>query len=162
MKNKKGFTLIELLVVVLIIGILASIALPQYQKTVEKARATEALTDLKILRAAWDRYTLIHGITPTTIEQVADLDIQVDIANKNKSYTYGLLPTGVIMAGERKSGRYRFVALMREHTSGEYKGRTPIFCDEKKSDNRGTCISLGAAPTIIGEGTGGYNRYLFD
>ena len=48
MKNK-AFTLIELLVVVLIIGILAAIALPKYEKAVEKSRAAEAVQILKYM-----------------------------------------------------------------------------------------------------------------
>lgn len=66
MKNKKctkkGFTLIELLVVVLIIGILASVALPQYQKAVEKSRSAEALTMLKNARQEYELLYL-EGIT---------------------------------------------------------------------------------------------------
>ncbi|MDD5130223.1 MAG: prepilin-type N-terminal cleavage/methylation domain-containing protein, partial [Candidatus Omnitrophica bacterium] len=39
---KKGFTLVELIIVVIIVGILASIGLTQYNKVVEKSRAAEA------------------------------------------------------------------------------------------------------------------------
>ena len=64
MKNNKGFTLIELLVVVLIIGILAAIALPQYQKAVEKARAAELVTWIGNAKKAVDIYLLEKGGFP--------------------------------------------------------------------------------------------------
>ncbi|MGN0024478.1 MAG: type IV pilin protein [Candidatus Avelusimicrobium sp.] len=54
----KGFTLIELLVVVLIIGILSSVALPQYQKAVLKSRTAEAWANLKTLNMAANAYCL--------------------------------------------------------------------------------------------------------
>ena len=62
MKNK-AFTLIELLVVVLIIGILAAIALPQYEKAVEKSRMAQALAIADALQKAINIHILTNGGT---------------------------------------------------------------------------------------------------
>ncbi len=59
--SNKGFTLLELLVVVLIIGILAGIALPQYNKAVEKSRAAEAQIILKDMFVAQQECVLRTG-----------------------------------------------------------------------------------------------------
>ena len=71
MKNKQAFTLIELLVVVLIIGILAAVAVPQYQKAVEKSKATQALTMLKTVYNAADAYYLANNTWPTSFDELA-------------------------------------------------------------------------------------------
>ena len=69
-----GFTLIELLVVVLIIGILAAVALPQYQKAVEKSKATQALTLLKSVAQAGTAHHIASGSYATKFDEL-DIDI---------------------------------------------------------------------------------------
>ena len=71
MKNQ-AFTLIELLVVVLIIGILAAIAVPQYQKAVAKAELAQLLSAVKSLKQAEKVYYLANGVYTDNIN---DLDL---------------------------------------------------------------------------------------
>ncbi|MEA3307620.1 MAG: prepilin-type N-terminal cleavage/methylation domain-containing protein [Elusimicrobiota bacterium] len=73
LRIKKGFTLIELLVVVLIIGILASIAIPQYFKVVEKSRVSEAMSTIAAIKSAQERYLARGGAYTSNFTQ---LDIQ--------------------------------------------------------------------------------------
>ena len=59
--TKHGFTLIELLVVVLVIGVLTSIALPQYRSAMDRSRAAEAKQMLPAIFSARERWMVENG-----------------------------------------------------------------------------------------------------
>lgn len=94
--NKKGFTLIEVLVVVLIIGILAGIALPQYRRSVEKAKVAEALINISAIEGAMQRYILSNGYPSARVKykDITDIDFsggeweENDFGYKTKEFDY--------------------------------------------------------------------------
>ena len=75
---KKAFTLIELLVVVLIIGILAAVALPQYRVAVLRARCVEGIVQLNAYEKAQAVYRLANG---AYADDQTNLDIEIQDIN---------------------------------------------------------------------------------
>ena len=148
--NNRAFTLIELLVVVLIIGILASVALPQYQKAVEKARATQMLTLTKSIGQALDVYYQANGKLPDSFDEL-DVELPADWTGNNKIYSTSAIDvrsnadwSAVI---EKQPGVIAGVHIGR--LTGDYKGADfsyyiystvnipvhQILCGEIKSDS---------------------------
>ena len=79
MKQNRGFTLVELMIVVAIIGILAAVAVPYYQKYIQKSRLTSLLwPGVHIIQSNVSSYYSLSGTFPTTNAEVTQLVADAD------------------------------------------------------------------------------------
>lgn len=143
---KKGFTLIELLIVVLVIGILAAIALPQYRKAVEKSKASQAFAMIRTIAAAQESYYMANGTYARTFDELSvDIPWTEDIrwlsggssraarANNDWSVQFYHEASGEAIAIGRISGLYKGAGFMYFFSNTVNMPNNTVVCRERTS-----------------------------
>jgi type IV pilus assembly protein PilA len=89
MNNKnKGFTLVEIMIVVVIIGLLASMAIPAFQKVRTNSQDKAVLNNARQLSAASDQYYLENGVTTVAISALLGPTSYIKALNTVANETY--------------------------------------------------------------------------
>ena len=128
MKKQQGFTLIELMIVVAIIGILAAVAIPQYQNYVARSQLSSGLATVSALKTPAEEL-LLTNTTPT----VALLGIESDAS-----------PVGTVSVGTWTNGRGTIVFTM-DGASSAINGATITWT--RATNGTWTCATAaGSAP----------------
>lgn len=155
---KKGFTLIEMLTVVLIIGVLTAMALPNYTRSLEKARATEAMNMVRAANDAVYAYAAERNKCPESFRKIM-ISIPGTSTNDTtvtaKHFIYRLnSATNAPIPGTDCGG------VVAERSDGSYKiwnpyriinaeGKRTLACAATNKEGIGACKALGFYTTAV-------------
>ncbi|MBL9219753.1 MAG: prepilin-type N-terminal cleavage/methylation domain-containing protein [Opitutaceae bacterium] len=106
-RSAKGFTLVEIMIVVVIIGLLAAMAIPAFQKVRQSSQDKAVLNNARQLSAAADQYFLENGVSSVVIDGLVGATNYVKAVNTvagetyPPAYTQGITITVSGIAGAR-------------------------------------------------------------
>ena len=133
--HKKGFTLIELIFAVIIVGVLASLAIPRFSDTIEKSRTAEAINILETLRNAQEAYKLEKGIYTATPDE---LDVTIPASQNFEVPTTSDTPDPLASVG-RNAGGYQYTLTIDVDGTVRCAGVAPANICAKLGCPGGTC-----------------------
>lgn len=157
-QNRRGFTLVELLTVVLILGVLISIALPQYTRSIERSRATEAMVGLKSLNDAVYAYAAGRSgdtACPVSFKKLATL-LNGKITNNGRTletkdfiYTINSASNALIpgtdcpgVTAKRNAGTKYDYVIWNPYRKGTGSQSTALRCTSTNKKSIDVCESL--------------------
>ena len=147
MRRSKGFGLVELLVVLVVASLLVSVAVPSYDRFVQRARVAAAIGEIGELSLAIEQYRLRNN--DRIPMSIAELGIEVPLDPWGRPYEFLNIQDGAPLSDVRKDGKLNPLNtdfdLFSRGRDGEFQG--PLSAERSRDDivraNNGAFIGLG-------------------